>query len=1205
MITIDGTDVSAYLLKLDKEASVCQFGASLKMTLDLSCPMTLTLGQEVQVSEQGLTFTGWVADLISRRVAWTIELEAYDCQPLLDYLIEDNEVSAGEDVAYWINYILDLCGMQGEVMADTGYPVPTGYNFRLMTAREALHSLIGMSGEYFIESDGAFKARVRSLNQNSIQRIDSASDLRTMTSDNWIRNRVAVFSSGSLVDVYASGSLASELLDPEGLVQSYVICNSLLDDPQKAEDLVERALEFFKNPLQIKSLDTAWASAASLGQRLFYRDTQGLITQYQQRLEGAHLFQHLELDTRCHAIWGWNELETRPGRAYVVGSFAEVEEGSFESRPKLFRLDNEEITLEADLPFMGGDLHLLAGYPVDSSGSPASAEDTLFLWGYRSRDLETSGSGGLWISETSGSTWVGPILCPYDVRDDYIPYNDIPLAVGLDRDERSLWVINQAENLDEENVYVVDRYVGGRRYVSRSVLTLPDTESWDTLGPWAIAAQDGVVNVFCAALDLFSPVMTSQFHLLHLPGETTGSGPCDLIAWDDWARADQGDLYDLTGRNAVISNYALDVWADYVKDHLFCALTANTDIFTNGFSVYRSHNLAVVQRSANQGADWESNDLLLPPVPSSATDDWLFGGFVRCSSGSGADWRLIYDDVHAAYVNYVPSYQTGGVKVLEGQVLAGDWSAIDPSSGSFVAEGYRAIGRYDQVDDAQILALVPDKVPYNINDALPAQADAATYADGSLRLNGQVFGAIAATYPYQGDLQVSALHAIQTSGSPLIEDYVTASFYYLADYDPLDYAEEANKHRYPMALYGFGRESPCDSEDHTFLLTTISKDQDSRLHWSTPRLAWSTRPPGLETAGQDEVYVLATSQGEDGYHHLVVLRSPYPFQDWTLDSVAFEESELTFHDASLKSGHLRVLVSSGSAASAESFKILNYPLVASGSLPGITEWSVELNLANNELLYQATGNDWGSPYYYWGVAPNPGRRFALLDSENQFAGAWYDTDSNRRGAWVYTGTGWVQAAGRTYADWIDSYSGSQYCWVNWYPVRGSDIAYWSGFLEKIAAPLNGSCSGMGSVSCRQFERSGVTLWEERQPDSCTEGYPQGGIVSPYRRENRVYFHEGLRIPDPEFFYYHGRFGYVDLTSGSLIDLTDYSVELYSHVYNVWYNEDDATLSFAYVTGRGPTSQMALFVDETEVLYAPAVAPWSRLHALLPFQPRTR
>jgi hypothetical protein len=307
MITIQGHDLTPYLLSLQKEASVCQIGATLKLVVDLSYPQTLEVGQQVWVEAQGITFSGWITDLAYRRLACTVEVTAQDCQPLLDYLVAEDQISAGEDVAYWLNAILQMADMLGESVADTGYPTPVGYNFKLMTAREALHSLIGMSGLYFVESSGSYQARLRSLETLVPLVVTQPHDLKTLYSDNWIRNRVvAMGSSGSLPQmIYASGSLANDLLDPNGFVQSYIIYNSLLSDSAMAAGLVDRALDFFSDPLYIKSVSLANSTAAQLGYYVLSSEAEGIATQYTQKLQGAQLHQQLELDTRCHAIWGW------------------------------------------------------------------------------------------------------------------------------------------------------------------------------------------------------------------------------------------------------------------------------------------------------------------------------------------------------------------------------------------------------------------------------------------------------------------------------------------------------------------------------------------------------------------------------------------------------------------------------------------------------------------------------------------------------------------------------------------------------------------------------------------------------------------------------------------------------------------------------------------------------------------------------------
>lgn len=236
MITIDSVDVSSHLLSARRTSSVCQIGSTLEILLDGSCAASIAPGDTVAYTESSLTFTGWAQSVAYERPQYRIRIVAHDCLPIIDYFFyEDAITEEDQDVAYWINYCLILAGMNSMSIADFGIDVPPELNFRYMNMGDVLFELIGLIGEYFIESDGNYKAKLSSLDSNIAADPRDAIELETYYSDNWIRNEVHVIwgSSGSVISGVSSGSQAGTLLDAHGLVQRIIFASPMVQTQAK------------------------------------------------------------------------------------------------------------------------------------------------------------------------------------------------------------------------------------------------------------------------------------------------------------------------------------------------------------------------------------------------------------------------------------------------------------------------------------------------------------------------------------------------------------------------------------------------------------------------------------------------------------------------------------------------------------------------------------------------------------------------------------------------------------------------------------------------------------------------------------------------------------------------------------------------------------------------------------------------------------
>ena len=127
-VTIDGTDVSDYVLSYQRNNSVCEPGTGFVLGFTRKKPngdtLDFTVSDSVVISEKypgsDLVLRGYITNININANNSEMRVQGMDKYILLaDYFIDSRLETQGETVAYWISYICSLVGLS--VQFDT-YP---------------------------------------------------------------------------------------------------------------------------------------------------------------------------------------------------------------------------------------------------------------------------------------------------------------------------------------------------------------------------------------------------------------------------------------------------------------------------------------------------------------------------------------------------------------------------------------------------------------------------------------------------------------------------------------------------------------------------------------------------------------------------------------------------------------------------------------------------------------------------------------------------------------------------------------------------------------------------------------------------------------------------------------------------------------------------------------------------------------------------
>jgi len=150
-VVMNGVDVSAHLRSSQRKASLCHPGQTVELTFRATFPFaSFQTWQTLTVSEMGtLVLTGFVESVSAQRAPQEVVVTGRDTyKRCLDYFITDDQLMTnGETVAYWIGYLCGVAGISYTIVASGGsQPVGVGVPLGLRSVAEALTTIIAYPG---------------------------------------------------------------------------------------------------------------------------------------------------------------------------------------------------------------------------------------------------------------------------------------------------------------------------------------------------------------------------------------------------------------------------------------------------------------------------------------------------------------------------------------------------------------------------------------------------------------------------------------------------------------------------------------------------------------------------------------------------------------------------------------------------------------------------------------------------------------------------------------------------------------------------------------------------------------------------------------------------------------------------------------------------------------------------------------------------
>lgn len=1120
MITIGGSNVTPYLLYANRSSSVCQIGSTLEILLDKTCPANLSPGQQVYWDESGLVYSGWVTGVVLERPQERIRVSAHDCIPIVDYFFSDDTITGSlmepepaegepaEDVATWIDYCFDLVGMLSEPLDEFGEVVPAGINFRFMAMPNVLLGLMGLVGEYFIESDGNYKARLVSLDTGAAVDIGHTTEFGWHLGDNWIRNEVFVI--WETIDGQVSG-ISSDynpdtMLANGGFKNRIVFGAEFVDSEEAAEDLIERALEFYADPLFVKKATLVETAPLQLSNFIEVEGYPGIVTAIEQEWLG-HWVQKVTLDSRCHELWGWAR---KRGSAYVwawatndIGDpndavFWHIDHG---------KIQNEEGDFPDKVPLTpyssAKGRQIIASY-VDEE---AEYDDVFLLTDRPTTDAEHN--RGLFLSENSGGSWIGPMRLPEDYHALWKPNRYRYLAMGQDQATGNVYAIGEGWNAANQRRFIVDHYAYENdllytRSELPAIVGVPGVANGYNQFGMAVAAKADWVTAFVA-------VPSSdwwQAHVIATSGSSSGSG----IEFGEWVRATQGNLYT-SGYNWLAANDLQGLFAEYIEDDLWLSATVYVDLFSLDWMQYLEHTFGLLQRSSDGGESWESSDVI---IGEPSFEQVSMSGYARVASEP--EPHLIFQDVRTTYelgglgfYEYV--YQSGGVKQLAEWPVSG--GSIDIAGAEDLEEARLFSGRYSSGSYYKGMGLAPhDEPAYEVGEVMPdidLYGGEYIYWGKRIALQGRQWSGGSPMHRY---LQIEIPKQAERVRRERTTSRTAECYWVLTQSGtwsgwrvpvPADGIER-------LYVIGYGRRFPTDEEDYAY----VSRDPtiESLVGENcavNPLGIWVERPE--EDNIMDEVMHVAFFAPTPLMGYVVLAKQEGLYGSWEAD--VFDLSSLdnappryNLDSYQVRNGTVRVLFTGitaeqpqGGSPSIEEFLILSN---------NGTGWEIELRIDNTKFISYATTqedyewqNMWFKNVFPWWPLRRNSSWFRLTETPRTLFGVWYDKDKEERGVWSYTGESWVRVNQRTWDEWIAP-DPTLWRYVFWQPCENSAVATWAaGLLFR----FHYHTYTYEFRKETRLARSGVVLAFEEIDDG------DDGWIEPYQAGDSIYFY---KHPNPEF-----------------------------------------------------------------------------------------
>lgn len=309
-VEVDGNDISSYVTSVERRQSICNPIGEATIGLSPNLPTRINTFEDVLIYENGVkVFTGYTMCVVKARLPIKATLTCSDVLvKAKETWIEDDYISNGESVAYWMRKFIKLSKIsKRNIGKGQNYQVYPGFGWGHMTAFEAMIQTLQMCPfQIYADRDGQVNL-TRLDKSNPVKTIDSYISYERTRNDSWIRNRAVVMGYG---DLAADITWPNPYLPNE--VRTVAIATGTIYNAALANEIATEVLYEFKNPWDVKVVTIPGDPDLEVGQAIHFKDTWSgyesncVIVSLNSIYEGETYETELSLDERCPKFWGWD-----------------------------------------------------------------------------------------------------------------------------------------------------------------------------------------------------------------------------------------------------------------------------------------------------------------------------------------------------------------------------------------------------------------------------------------------------------------------------------------------------------------------------------------------------------------------------------------------------------------------------------------------------------------------------------------------------------------------------------------------------------------------------------------------------------------------------------------------------------------------------------------------------------------------------------
>jgi len=329
LVKIGGTDKSAYVNSIEIERDICRIAATCTLELDPDGYTGVAPWDTLVIWQNGTrTFTGYVDEVSKERMPAICSVTGTDnLKRAILYLVDEEKVSAGESVEYWINELLTLAGLGiASTSGSTGKTVPAEYVFLYQFVGDYLQMLAAYAG-WVLYADGygnvQFKKPEYGMPSHAISGDALTESALERSRDRmWIRNRAVVFGTPS---IKADVSRSNRYLPGETIAAA--VAAPEWDTVDKATATANEMLDEYNDPMDLKWAVVPGDPAYELGDTVNLSDLfsglgvgrpyRALVTAIRSRMTAEEYTMQIGLDTKCPRIWGWGRYLPSMGSEWL------------------------------------------------------------------------------------------------------------------------------------------------------------------------------------------------------------------------------------------------------------------------------------------------------------------------------------------------------------------------------------------------------------------------------------------------------------------------------------------------------------------------------------------------------------------------------------------------------------------------------------------------------------------------------------------------------------------------------------------------------------------------------------------------------------------------------------------------------------------------------------------------------------------------